>query len=87
MVECHLAKVKVAGPNPVSRSTKKVTAAEKLPLLFLRNGRDSALVSFTKSGAQVRAVGREPDELNVKHIQAEKRKTNETAHTSTDVGE
>ncbi len=22
MVECHLAKVKVAGPNPVSRSTK-----------------------------------------------------------------
>ena len=23
MVECHLAKVKVAGPNPVSRSTRK----------------------------------------------------------------
>ena len=23
MVECHLAKVKVAGPNPVSRSTQK----------------------------------------------------------------
>ena len=23
MVECHLAKVKVAGPNPVSRSTPK----------------------------------------------------------------
>ena len=23
VVECHLAKVKVAGPNPVSRSTRK----------------------------------------------------------------
>ena len=25
MVECHLAKVKVAGPNPVSRSIEKST--------------------------------------------------------------
>ena len=68
MVECHLAKVKVAGPNPVSRSTKKVTAAEKLPLLFLRNGRDSAPVRFSAKGAQVRAVRSEPDELNEWHI-------------------
>ena len=28
MVECHLAKVKVAGPNPVSRSTQKDSRKE-----------------------------------------------------------
>ena len=30
MVECHLAKVKVAGPNPVSRSTHEKGQSERL---------------------------------------------------------
>ena len=29
MVECHLAKVKVAGPNPVSRSTHSIGITDK----------------------------------------------------------
>ena len=34
MVECHLAKVKVAGPNPVSRSTPK-GQSERLSFFIL----------------------------------------------------
>ena len=63
MVECHLAKVKVAGPNPVSRSTQKDSRKDCLFFILCGVGdgiahslavrRDSALACGSKQGAQV----------------------------------
>ena len=64
MVECHLAKVKVAGPNPVSRSTKNNS---RDGCCFLWSGRDNAPVRFSVSGAQVSATRLEPDEGTLPH--------------------
>ena len=35
MVECHLAKVKVAGPNPVSRSIPKLATMTATSCVFV----------------------------------------------------
>ena len=64
MVECHLAKVKVAGPNPVSRSTKNNSHNG---CCFLWSGRDNAPVRFSVSGAQVSANRLKPDEGTLPH--------------------
>ena len=47
VVECHLAKVKVAGPNPVSRSNRKGFLCTKLATMTakLRTRRICALSS------------------------------------------
>ena len=47
MVECHLAKVEVAGPNPVSRS-KKNDKHIKCLSFFLSGIRDRTLRDYKK---------------------------------------
>ena len=54
MVECHLAKVKVAGPNPVSRSIEKPTRLSGG--FFYGAGDGSAHACVSKQGAQVLRV-------------------------------
>ncbi len=45
VVECHLAKVKVAGPNPVSRSTQKQDGIDR-KILWVEKSIDG--IRFTK---------------------------------------